>query len=182
MVSNNFDGAYKMAKHITDCGHQKIALITGKGNYQTSLERLSGFQSLYLKKGLVLDPELIFPSDWLFESGFAVGEKILSMPKSKRPTAVFAFNDDLAYGCLSSLEKHGVDVPGEISLAGFDRSDRYENVFRPITTVDVSIEAMVQYACWFLQGQYQGISPKALAKIQIETAIIDNGTVKQISQ
>ena len=100
------------------------------------------------------------------------------MAKKERPTAIFAFNDDLAYGCLSCMEKHGVDIPGEISLAGFDRSDRYESVFRPITTVDVNIEDMVQYACWYLHGRLNGNSPQALAKIQIETSIIDKGTVQ----
>lgn len=181
VVSNNFDGAYQVARLMTDSGHRRIALITGKNGYQTTTERLSGFQSLYLQKALVQDQKYVFAGNWLFESGFEIGEKILSMAKKERPTAVFAFNDDLAYGCLSCMEKHGVDVPKEISLVGFDRSDRYESVFRPITTVDVNIEDMVQYACWCLHGRLSGNSPQALAKIQIETRIIDKGTVRVIT-
>lgn len=181
VVSNNFDGAYRAAERLTDAGHRRIALIIGKSEYQTSMERLSGVQSLYQAKGLVLDPSYVFSGSWLFEFGAAVGEKILAMPKEKRPTAVFAFNDDLAYGCLSTLEKHGVRVPEEISLIGFDRSERYEAVFRPIDTVDVSIEAMVQYACWYLHSLFEGRSPKALAKLQVATTLIENGTVTELS-
>lgn len=181
VVSNNFDGAYQVAKLMTGAGHRKIALITGKNGYQTTTERLSGFQSLYFRKNLSQEQLHIFAGNWLFDSGFEIAEKILAMPRDRRPTAIFAFNDDLAYGCLSSLQKHGVDIPGEISLVGFDRSDRYESIFRPITTVDVNIEDMVQYACWCLSGKLEGNSPKALAKIQIETSIIDNGTVRNMA-
>lgn len=180
VISNNFDGAYKVAKLMAEAGHREIALITGKEGYQTTAERLSGFQSFYFQKNLIQEQKYIYIGNWLFESGVEIGEKILAIPKLERPTAVFAFNDDLAYGCLSCFEKHGVDVPGDISLVGFDRTARYTTVFKPITTVDVNIEAMVQYACWCLGEQLRGNSPKARAKIQVETIIIDGGTVKNI--
>lgn len=180
VVSNNFDGAYQVAKLLTDAGHRKIALITGKSSYQTTVERQSGFQSLLLSRGLTLDKKMIFTGNWLFDSGFEIGEKILSMKAEERPTAVFAFNDDLAYGCLSCFEKHGVDVPGQISLVGFDKSDRYDGVFRRITTVDVNIDAMVQYACWYLSAGLRGNAPKTTAKIQIDTTIVDNQTVRPL--
>lgn len=179
VVSNNFDGAYNVAKRLTEAGHRRIALITGKMKHQTTTERLSGFRSLYLKKNLAQNPKYVFTGNWMFDSGAAIGEKILAMPREERPTAVFAFNDDLAYGCLSCLEKHGVCVPDEISLVGFDHSDRYDSIFRPITTVDVNIEDMVQYACWCLDDQIKRNFPRALAKIQVETILVENGTVRE---
>lgn len=181
VVSNNFDGAYRVAKRMTEAGHKKIALITGKLGHQTTTERLSGFRSLYLQKNPSQNLKHIFTGDWLFDSGVNIGEKILNLPKEERPTAIFAFNDDLAYGCLSCLEKHGIDVPNEISLVGFDHSDRYEGIFRPITTVDVNIEDMVKYACWCLDDQIKRSFPRALAKIQVETFLVENGTVKDLT-
>lgn len=182
VVSNNFDGAYQAIKRLTDAGHRRIALIAGKSEYQSSIERLGGVQSLYQKIGLPLQANYVFSGSWFFEFGASVGEKIAAMPEGKRPTAVFAFNDDLAYGCLSSLEKNGIRVPEDISLVGFDRSDRYENVFRPIDTVDVNIEAMVQYTCWYLFSMFTGHVPKAMAKLQVATEQVENGTVRELNQ
>lgn len=182
VVSNNFDGAYRVARRMAEAGHRNIALITGKMGHQTTMERLSGFRSLYLEKNLSQNLKYVYQGDWMFDSGAAIGEQILTLPKEERPTAVFAFNDDLAYGCLSSLEKHGFSMPEEISLVGFDHSDRYEGIFRLITTVDVNIEDMVQYACWCLDGQIKRSFPRALAKIQVETILVDNGTIRKIPE
>jgi len=181
IVSNNFDGSYRVMKMLAEAGHKKIAFITGKENYQTTIERLSGVQSYYIKNKLILEKKYIFPGEWHFNSGFEAGEKILAMNLDERPTAVFALNDDMAFGCLSCLEKHGIAVPDEMSLVGFDKSDRYASIIRPITTVDVNIEALVKYACWYLLGYIENKAPKAIAKIQIDTEIQDNGTVIKIN-
>lgn len=180
VVSNNFDGAYQAAKLLTDAGHRKIAYITGKRNYQTSIERLSGVQRLYMQIGMPLDPKYIFTGNWQFPSGAEAAEQILAMPASDRPTAVFAFNDDMSFGCLSCFEKHGLSVPGDISLVGFDKSDRFQSIFRPITTVDVNIDAIVEYTYWYLSGRLAGSAPKTNARIDIDAAIVDNGTVRVI--
>lgn len=73
-----------------------------------------------------------------------------------------------------------MDVPGEISLVGFDKSGKFGEVFRRITTVDVNIDAMVQYACWYLSACLNGNAPKLPAKIQISTTIVDNHTVRPL--
>lgn len=178
VVSNNFDGAYKVAKMLAEAGHSRIAVITGKRNYQTNIERMSGVQKLYLKNGAASAEMLVLDGDWRFSSGVRAGENILNMPPSERPTAVLAFNDDMAYGCYSCFERAGVRVPEEISIVGFDKSDRYNSIFPLITTVDVNVDAMIKCACWILSGYLNGMAPGFCAKIQIETTICDNGTIR----
>lgn len=181
IVSNNFDGAYQVAKMLVEAGHEKIAVVAGKRNYQTSIERLSGVQKLYMQKRMVFDPKYLFTGNWKFQSGVEIGEKILAMPKEELPTAVFAFNDDMAFGCLSCFEKHGLSVPEDISIVGFDKTDRYQVIFRPITTVDVNIDALVEYTCWYLSGRINNSAPLTNAKIDIDAVMIDNGTVRNIA-
>ncbi|MCL2096834.1 MAG: GntR family transcriptional regulator [Oscillospiraceae bacterium] len=181
VVSNNFDGSYKIAELLHEAGHRRVAFITGKEDYQTTVERLGGVQSYYMKENIYLDKKYIIRGEWRFESGFAAGEKILAMKPEERPTAAFAFNDDMAFGCLSCFEKRGVSVPGEISLAGFDKSDRYASIFRPITTVDINIEAIIKYAYWYLLASIQKSAPSVCVKIQIDAVVCDNGTVKNIN-
>ena len=180
IVSNNFEGAYKVAKELVDAGHRRIAFITGKSSHQTSIERLNGVQALYSSLDLPLKSEYIIPGNWTFRSGVEAAEKILDMKVSRRPSAVFAFNDDIAYGCYSVFQNHGLSVPKDISIAGFDKSDRYVAMFPPITTVDVNMEAIVDYACWYLSSSLSGWAPTAQAKIQIDTTICDNGTIKNL--
>ena len=178
IVSNNFDASYRVMKMLFDCGHEKTAFIIGKENYQTTIERLGGVQSYYTRNKLHFNRQYITQGEWHFNSGIEAGKKILEMPPEERPTAVFAFNDDMAYGCLSFFEKHGVAVPDDISLVGFDKSDHYPSIMRPITTVDVNIDAIVKYALWYLIGRLENKAPASVAKIQIDTVICDNGTVK----
>jgi DNA-binding LacI/PurR family transcriptional regulator len=180
IVSNNFDSAYRITERLTGAGHEKIAFITGKSSHQTNMERLSGIQTLYTSRGLALRGEYLIPSDWTFASGVLAAERILAMGAANRPTAVFAFNDDLAYGCYSVLERQGLKIPEDISIVGFDKSDRYNGVFPPITTVDVNMDAMVDYACWYLENCFSGQAPAARAKIQIDTTICDGGTIKAL--
>jgi LacI family transcriptional regulator len=177
IVSNNFEGAYRVTDRIVKAGHEKIAFITGKKSHQTNMERLGGVQSLYTTEGLSLRPEYLIPGDWTFASGVLAAERILSFGIEERPTAVFAFNDDLAYGCYSVLQRRGLKIPEDISIAGFDKSDRYKAMFPPITTVDVNLEAIVDYACWYLESRIAGQSPEACVKMQIDTTICDNGSI-----
>jgi LacI family transcriptional regulator len=180
IVSNNFDGACQVVKRLLEAGHKKIAFILGKSSHQTNMERLSGIRTLYASRNLSLRPKYLIPGDWTFRSGTEAAEKILAMKSPERPTAVFAFNDDLAYGCYSVFQRHGLSVPDDISIVGFDKSDRYNGMFPPISTVDVNLNAIVDYAFWYLAGRLLGRAPETCAKIQIDAAFCDNGTIKNI--
>ncbi|MDR0585495.1 MAG: GntR family transcriptional regulator [Treponema sp.] len=181
IVSNNFDSAYRITERLTGAGHKKIAFITGRSRHQTNMERLSGVQTLYSAKGLSLRDEYLISGDWTFASGVLAAEKILDIKAAERPTAIFAFNDDLAYGCYSVLKRQGLNIPEDISIVGFDKSDRYKDMFPPITTVDVNMDAIVDYASWYLENCFSGRAPKTCAKIQIDTSICDNGTIKTLT-
>lgn len=80
---------------LSEAGHRKIAVITGKRNYQTNIERMSGVQKLYLKNSAMPGEMMVLDGDWRFSSGVKAGEYILNMRESERPTAVLAFTDDM---------------------------------------------------------------------------------------
>ena len=181
IVSSNFDSAYRITEWLTGAGHEKIAFVTGKSSHQTNMERLSGIRTLYTAKGLSLRNEYLLPGDWTFVSGVMAAERILAMSTAERPTAVFAFNDDMAYGCYSVLKRQGLNIPEDISIVGFDKSDQYKDMFPPITTVDVNMDAIVDYAYWYLESRFSGHAPQICAKIQIDTSICDNGTIKTLT-
>ena len=180
VMANNIDGAYRVTKMLTEFGHKRIAVITGIRNYQTTIERMSGVQKFYLKEGGASDEMLILDGDWLFASGVSAGKRILEMPQAERPTAVFAFNDDMAFGCYGALTQAGIRVPEDISIVGFDKSDRYDSIFPPLTTVDVNMDAMIEYACWVISSYLDKSIPISYAAIQINVSICDNGSIMRV--
>ncbi|MDR2435359.1 MAG: GntR family transcriptional regulator [Treponema sp.] len=176
IVSDNFGAAHDVARRLFQAGHRRIIYILGKPNYNSCQERLNGIRQFYADQGLQLDEEYLFGGDWLFGSGVDAAARILGMEKEKRPTAVFAFNDDMAYGCYSALTRGGILVPEDISIVGFDHTNRYVDVFPPISTVDVNLSVMVDYAAWYFTETLAGKAPQAPARIEIPTTFCDLGT------
>jgi DNA-binding LacI/PurR family transcriptional regulator len=177
IVSDNFGGAYDVARRLFRAGHRRIAYILGKPSYNSCQERLNAIRQFYGEQGRELGEEYLFGGDWLFGSGVDAASRILGMEKEKRPTAVFAFNDDMAYGCYSALARGGLSVPEDMSIAGFDNTDRYADVFPPIDTVDVNLSAMVDYAAWHFTETLAGKAPQTPARIEIPTTFCDRGTI-----
>jgi DNA-binding LacI/PurR family transcriptional regulator len=177
IVSDNFGGAYDVVRRFFRSGHRRIAFILGKPSYNSCQERLSGIRRFYAEQGMEAGDEYLFQGDWLFGSGVEAASRILGMEKEKRPTAVFAFNDDMAYGCYSALIRGGLSIPGDISIVGFDNTDRYADVFPPISTVDVNLSALVDYAAWYFTETFAGRAPKTTARIEIPTTFRAKGTI-----
>jgi DNA-binding LacI/PurR family transcriptional regulator len=180
VVSDNFGGAYQVVKRLFDAGHRRIAFVLGKQSYNSCQERLSGIRQFYMEQEARLDPAYIFDGDWLFRSGIEAASRILGMEPAKRPTAVLAFNDDMAYGCYSALVQGGLAIPEDISIAGFDNTGRYADMFPRISTVDVNLSAMVDYAAWYFTEILAGRAPETPARIEIRTTFCDIGTIKTL--
>jgi DNA-binding LacI/PurR family transcriptional regulator len=83
----------------------------------------------------------------------------------------------MAYGCYNGLTRKGLRVPEDISIVGFDNTDRYADLFPPISTVDVNLSAMVDYAAWYFTETLAGKTPNTAARIEIQTTFCDRGTV-----
>jgi LacI family transcriptional regulator len=93
---------------------------------------------------LAVDESLVYQGDFTFPSGVAGANHLLA--KRQRPTAVFASNDDMALGVLSAAQRMGLQVPAELSIAGFDDSPAASLVWPPLTTVRQPIEEMARVA------------------------------------
>jgi LacI family transcriptional regulator len=180
IVSNNFDAAYQVTERLISAGHQRIAFILGKGSHETCRDRLRGVRALYHEQGLELKEEYLIPGDWLFSSGAEAAQRILSMAREKRPTAIFAFNDEMAYGCYNAHTRQGVSIPLDISIAGFDKNDRYAGMFPPISTVDVNLPAIVDCASWYLAERISGKAPSSLLRMEIQAGFCDLGTIRPL--
>ncbi|MEY9865465.1 LacI family DNA-binding transcriptional regulator [Peribacillus sp. RS7] len=132
---DNVSSARKVTEHLIKLGHTRIAHITGPMNIILSRDRLGGFQQAMKNHHLKVNQELIQEGgDYSIESGYDQMMKLLSL--EKRPEAVFVFNDEMALGAVKAIQDHGLSVPKDIAVVGFDNL-KIASIFHPhITTID----------------------------------------------
>lgn len=107
-----------MAEHLLQLGHQRIAVISSEPRPRAFDERLRGFEATLARHGRPLDRRRLAFGDMSVASGYAAAARLLDM--AERPSAVWALNDRMALGALQWAHEHGLHVPGDLSIAGFD--------------------------------------------------------------
>jgi DNA-binding LacI/PurR family transcriptional regulator len=115
---DNIKASIEVMRHLIGLGHKRIAYIGDRGGFQSDIERLAGYRQGLAFAEYPFLPELIVQGDGKPEGGGQAMEQLLALPNP--PTAVFCYNDMSALGALRVLHGHGIKVPEEISLVGFD--------------------------------------------------------------
>ena len=116
--SNNWNGGLLAARHLVELGHRRMGVICGPQNVLNSQARLAGFRQGHEEAGLELDQELVRYGNFYLEAGYTHGMALLD--RADRPTAIFAGSDMQAMGVLRAARRLGLDVPGQLSLIGYD--------------------------------------------------------------
>lgn len=116
--TDNVKGAFLATEHLIRMGHTNLGIIKGPPNTSTGLERLEGAMRALKDYGLVISDDLIQPGDYLRQSGYEAVCNLLDLTSEKRPTAIFAVNDDMAIGAYDALIDKGLSVPEDVALVG----------------------------------------------------------------
>jgi LacI family transcriptional regulator, galactose operon repressor len=133
--ADNVTGAYMAVQHLIKLGHRHIAHIQGPAQYLVSHDRHQGYLHALQEAGITPDPDLILEGDFLPPSGRACASKLFARPSEKRPTAIFASTDQMAYGVLVAADEYGLRVPQDVALVGFDDDAPSAHVRPPLTTI-----------------------------------------------
>ncbi len=143
---NHLKGGYLATKHLLDLGHNRIACVTGPKYLKDSADRLRGYKMALTEYEIPYDTSIIVEGDYQMEGGLSAVDKLIE----KDFTAVFAFNDMMAYGVFKGLKSHGLHVPKDISVVGYDDIYLSEILEVPLTTVHQPIELMGKTATKYL--------------------------------
>ena len=109
---------YMATQHLVQLGHRCIVHLTGPRSEDCAQDRYSGYVSALYANGLHPEPGWILEGDWSATSGF---QAIQTWQSQKTPfTAIFAQNDRMAVGAIRALHEAGLEVPGDVSVVGFD--------------------------------------------------------------
>jgi LacI family transcriptional regulator len=130
------DGGHIAIAHLMDQGHRKIAFAGGPMELTQVRERHEGAVRAARAAGLAAAwPALLITDGLTISDGRRVGERLLGIPNARRPTAVFCANDLIALGVLQHLIQHGVDVPGDMAIIGYDDIEFAAAAAVPLTSV-----------------------------------------------
>jgi LacI family transcriptional regulator len=143
MVANH-EGGHLAGEHLLELGHRDIGVLAGPGSLGTSARRLEGFEAALASAGIRLPDTRVVRGDFRAASGRAAVDAWIA--RYDLPTAVFAENDLMAIGALSAAHTAGIDVPGDLSVVGFDGIAFGADVTPPLTTVSQSTEDMAAAA------------------------------------
>lgn len=144
VVFDDTTAAYDMTKCLVGEGHVRIGLVEGPVEHPSSGQRSAGYRKALQDAGIKADDELIVRGDFTFRSGMRAADKLLDL--AQPPTAIFASNDDMAAGVIAAAQRRSVQVPGELSVVGFDDTAIAAAIWPRLTTVRQPIAEMAQAA------------------------------------
>lgn len=144
VVSDERAGVEQLAEYFVQQGHTRIGFISGPKKFLSATERYYGFREGLEKYGLKLDPKLVVEGAYDFQSGKRCGEQLLAM--NPRPTAIFASNDDMAAGVIHAASERRIQIPQQLSIAGFDDSKLASVLLPALTTVKRPVIRMAALA------------------------------------
>ncbi len=173
VATANTTGAISAVEHLLRLGHRRIAAITGPSGWCATEERLIGYRAVLTRAGVPLDHALEIESNFEIGGGYAVAGQLLDSPSP--PTAIFAFNDNLAIGALQAARERGLSVPDDLSLVGFDDSEHAPLVTPPLTSVRQPLTELGRMAVALLVRLLAREGGETL-KIELSTTLVVRGS------
>ncbi|HSI59737.1 MAG TPA: substrate-binding domain-containing protein [Ideonella sp.] len=135
---------YLATRHLLSLGHRRIAHIAGPPDRVDAVHRRAGYEQALAEQGIAPDPSLLVEGDFHESAGMMAMNRLLD--RSAPFTAIFAANDQTAYGARMALYRRGIRVPDDMSLVGVDDLPGSAYVTPPLTTVRQPIYEVGQHA------------------------------------
>ncbi len=144
-ISINYSTGIEQAmEHLSGLGHIRVAYIGGPADWRSSILRQAAFLASLQKKRKSEPSELLQVGNYRIDGGHAAMSHLLRL--RERPTAVLTCNDLTAIGALRAIHEHGLKVPKDISVVGFDDIDLSSFTYPPLTTIRLSRTEMAMHA------------------------------------
>ena len=152
---DNRSGMAELVDHfIRDLGFRRIAFIGGPDDNSDAMERLATFRACHAAAGLAVDPALVLPGRFSRLDGRTAVRTLLAA--GTLPEAIIAANDEMAIEAMRTLQEHGVRVPDDVAVAGFDDLASQIDDAPPLTSVRQETTSQAQFALRLLVRHLQG--------------------------
>jgi len=166
-------GAIQMTEHLISLGHRRIAFLMGSRNMRSSFDRLEGYQAALATHQLLFEPGLVENSENTFDGGYTACKLLLQ--RNDRITAVFAGNDEAAYGVVFALQEMNIPIPRQISVCGFEDQAQSNKIWPGLTTIHQPADDMIAQATYMLIRILKG-NPSEQQQILIPSHLVLRGS------
>jgi LacI family transcriptional regulator len=179
VILNERSGAATMAAYLAGLGHRTIGYITGPEGMKSTRERLEGFCDALERQGCPPRTDLIARGAYSFQSGVDAARLLLDRPSP--PTAIFASNDEMAAGVIYTARQLRLDVPGDVSVAGFDDSPLASRIVPSLTTIRRPEREMARLAATKLIAFVEGRDDEARQLAMLEPSLVIRDSTRAIT-
>ncbi len=132
---------YLATNHLLDLGHTRIGCASGSINLNVNSSRYEGYRTALKERKLTPDPNLLFCDSLSIECGIKALPDLLG----QNVTAIFAFNDMIAYGIYKECRNYNLSIPGDLSVIGVDNIVLSDIIQPPLTTVAQPVTQIADY-------------------------------------
>ena len=133
-------GGYLATRHLIELGHRRIACVTGPSNLIDSEARMEGYLQALEEADIPCDGALVYEGNYQYAGGVEAVRVLQA--RGAAYTALFAFNDMMAFGCMKQLRSMGMAIPGDVSVVGYDNVFFSDLLDVPLTTVNQPVYEM----------------------------------------
>jgi len=176
---DDYSAARQVTAHLVNLGHRRIGFILGRPDHGATQQRYLGFVDEMRAHQIPVDNDLVQTGNFVFSDGLICAERMLRAAAA--PTAIFASNDDMAAAVVSMARKFGLDLPGDLSVAGFDDAPVATMIWPELTTVRQPVAAMARIAADLiirLEPRRNGWPDRIPRHLLPHELIIRNSTVR----
>lgn len=171
--SDSFSGARQATQHLIELGHTRIGFLGGRPDLRSAALRDAGYRRALADAGLQYDPALV--RDGLYQQQTS-REPALSLLRGRnRPTAVFAANDLSGIAILEVAAELGLDVPGDLSVIGFDDIPEASQMTPPLTTIRQPMKTLGATAARMVVALLAGEQPETMHSL-LPTRLVARAT------
>jgi LacI family transcriptional regulator len=173
IAGEDYKGAFAMTEYLLGLGHRRIAFLQGPRNIFASRDRARGYTAALEAAGVAYDEELVRNSEWTFDGGYTLAKQLCELESP--PTAIFAGNDEAAYGVIYAAQEMGLQVPRDLSICGYDDLGLSKNIWPGLTTVHQPSDEMIERATRLLIQMLKGV-PVEQKTITIRSQLVIRGS------
>ncbi len=174
VTADHYAGALLAVESLLSRGHRRIGIVDGDPSFDSARERHRGFVDALARAGIPADDTLAAPGYFTQAGGFEAGLALLDRPSP--PTAIFATADVTALGVIDAARALGLDVPGDVSVVGFDDIPQAAQSYPALTTVRQPLEEMGHMAVRMVNALVDGTRDES-DLVVLPTNLVERNTV-----
>ncbi|MDH3228924.1 MAG: substrate-binding domain-containing protein [Alphaproteobacteria bacterium] len=169
---DNVEVAVRLTSYLLDLGHTRFAMIAGiaEGNDRAAA-RAVGVREALARRGLRLEDGRLIEEPYGVSEGRDGLRAVLAGPPEQRPTAVICGNDLLAFGAIFEAAAMGLDVPGDLSVVGFDDAELSSHIPPGLTTMHVPSGEMGALAADYLVNRIEGKPARHRTRVEVRLVV-----------